>query len=152
MTSIRMACPNCCPDGGAIFARTWDDDMRPVWECQNCWYQKPRRVSKRPSANSPLTPSQVKAITQIQQYKLRGEISKSFGREYMEVKQFSVQNLGHVVSVVVEVGNKGDEGTMGAIYCRSRGHFFVGRNGKISIAGKEGRKQNRYPLIYGWRS
>lgn len=147
MATKRAKCPNCCPDGGAIFHSTTDIDGNKVWHCNNCNHQMPRRLHKRPDESSPLSPAQLKAITRVQQYKLRDDKT--------EVKQFSVVQLGFTVSVVCEVGRKGDEGTAAAIFCRHRGHFMIGRNGGIrSMSHKmeDNAKAKKYPLIYGWRS
>lgn len=39
--SKRGKCPECCPDGGAIFSLDFDADLNRVWQCNNCGYQKP---------------------------------------------------------------------------------------------------------------
>ncbi len=147
-------CPNCCPEGGAIFesGMAYDDnepDPVPVWRCNNCFHEIRRVIRKRLEGSSPLTQSQLDAITRIQQDRLLGQ-----GTGY-EVKEFRLTNLGRCVSVVVTVGRKGDEGTMAAVLCRYRGHFFVGRRGGIeAVSPSEGNasKAQQYPLIYGWRS
>ena len=152
----RAACQYCCPGGGACFTaahgvphhRSYENapgEIVPVWECENCGYCLPHRLRKPATKDSPITPAQVRAITCIQQHHLR---------EGSEVKYLHVKQMGHCCSVVCEVGRIGDEGTMAAILCRDRGHFFVGRRGKITAAsGKASKtKREKYPLIYGWDS
>lgn len=137
-------CEKCCPDGGAILSATFDMDGKPVWKCQNCYNETKRITQRRPDESSPLTPSQLREITRIQQYHLRmGKV----------VKELRVTNLGHCVSVVAIVGSENDEGTMAAVLCRYRGHFFVGRSGKVeAVDPSDKAKAKKYPLIYGWRS
>lgn len=164
------ACPNCCPDGGADFDAVYsrpdrivldfvsdyngreytkleqidpDAEDIPCWECQNCGMHIARRVRSRPDEHSPLTRSQLRAITEIQQCKLH--------RGY-EVKMLNIAQCGSFVSVAIQVGINGDEGTMASILCREYGHFFVGRRGKITAKRGDAPKTKlaQYPLIYGW--
>lgn len=138
-------CDRCCPDGGAICDRTFDDDQRPAWECRNCGLEMPRREPARRTESTPLSRRQLRAITEIQLYQLDG-------RNH-EVKRLQVKNCGSFASVVCEVGGVGDEGTLAAILCRYRGHFFVGPRGRIRVADHQPTAdQRRYPLIYGWRN
>jgi hypothetical protein len=140
-------CSNCCPTGGAYLTATFDDDMEPCWRCNNCGQETPRKVQKPPDEHSPLTPSQIRAITMIQQHKLHD-------KSRYEVKRLQIQQYGHFVSVVCEVGVKGDEGTMAALLCRDYGHFIVSRNGAIKATDNKTttkEKLKKYPLIFGWR-
>lgn len=139
-------CPNCHEK---TYHVSTIEDGQPAWQCNLCLHVTPRRVQSRPTESSPLTPAQIREITRIQQYKLR-----DWGVDY-EVKKFIVKQLGFAVSVVCEVGRKGDEGTMAALLCRYYGHFFVRRGGAIeALEAKEENKAKakKYPLIYGWRS
>lgn len=77
----------------------------------------------------PLTQVQIDLITHIQMMHVD---------DGHEVKRLSVTNLGRVVSVVVVVGMKNDEGTMAAVLCRKRGHFFIGRRGGIKAVDPSG--------------
>jgi hypothetical protein len=43
------ACISCCPDGGAIFRATWDNNDNKVWKCCNCHAVLPRRNNKTKS-------------------------------------------------------------------------------------------------------
>ena len=158
MKTKTAKCPFCCPAGGACFsaevgevseltADYWraveSDEPVKVWECQNCGFCLPRRVNRSPDESTPITPAQVRAITQCQ-------LAKLWDRQ--EVKVFEVRQHGGFVSVYVEVGRIGDEGTLASVFCRYRGHFFIGRRGKIQAKrGKASKaKLQKYPLIYGW--
>ncbi len=96
-----------------------------------------------------MTSQQLRAITAIQQWKLRDNC-------HNEVKRFRLSEIGKKVLVQVCVGLTGDEGTAAAILCRERGAFLVGPRGGIqaldSHAGTPKTKLSKYPVIYGWRS
>ena len=51
--------------------------------------------------------------------------------ETKEVKEKSVVELSDtgVVSMIIEVGAIGDEGTLAAVFCRQRAHIFIGPKG-----------------------
>lgn len=51
--------------------------------------------------------------------------------ETKEIKEKSVEELGvgGIVSMVIEVGDKNDEGTLAAVFCRQRAHIFIGPKG-----------------------
>jgi hypothetical protein len=72
----------------------------------------------------------------------------------VELKRFELQRIHpKAISVSVEVGRKGDEGTMAEIFCRERFHGFVGPRGGLKPAShKKGRKSQvtaRQPW-WGW--
>lgn len=48
-----------------------------------------------------------------------------------ELKEWQVHENEYFVSVVVEVGMKGDEGTLGQVFCRERAQLFIGKRGGI---------------------
>ena len=52
--------------------------------------------------------------------------------ETKEIKEKKIEDLGHCISMVIEVGQIGDEGTMAAIFCRQRAHIFIGKKGGCS--------------------
>lgn len=52
--------------------------------------------------------------------------------ETKEVKEKSIEDLGHCISMVIEVGEIGDEGTLAAVFCRQRAHIFIGKKGGCS--------------------
>lgn len=58
-----------------------------------------------------------------------------------EIKTWKVEDCEFSVSVVVEVGLKGDEGTLAAILGRNRAHIFVGPKGGLSYPTKKGKKK-----------
>ena len=58
-----------------------------------------------------------------------------------EIKIWKVEDYGYFVSVVVEVGLKGDEGTFASLIGRNRAHIFVGPKGGLSYITKKGKKK-----------
>ena len=68
------------------------------------------------------------------------------GGDY-EIKRYEVKDYKYFISVSLEVGLVGDEGTMASIFCRDRVHLFVGTRGgiKYSYRGRNG-KQVTKPL------
>ena len=52
--------------------------------------------------------------------------------ETKEIKEKNIEDLGHCISMVIEVGQIGDEGTLAAVFCRQRAHIFIGRKGGCS--------------------
>jgi hypothetical protein len=50
-----------------------------------------------------------------------------------EIKIEEVEDCGHFVSLVLEVGMVDDEGTMAEIICRNRRHFFIGKRGGVTL-------------------
>lgn len=107
-----------------------------------------------------LTPSQEKALRRI--WRAAWDRASNGGLTDVEVKEFNLKPIGSgpylTVSVVLELGRVGDENTAASVFCRTRGHFFVGSHGGIRVAGVgyssdfEGKRQKtrRRPLIYGW--
>lgn len=57
-----------------------------------------------------------------------------------ELKEFTVKEYDTFVSVVFEVGQMGDEGTLAAVFARDRGHVFVGTRGGITYPVHKGSK------------
>ncbi len=47
--TLRGICKRCCPDGGAVFTRTYDDNMKPVKKCNCCFAETPIRQIKKPT-------------------------------------------------------------------------------------------------------
>ena len=53
--------------------------------------------------------------------------------ETKEIKQKEIEEITeNIVSLVIEVGEIGDEGTMAAVFCRQRAHIFIGPKGGCS--------------------
>jgi len=62
-TTICGKCPNCCPEGGAIFTLQYDfESDSTVKRCSNCGHKLPFRRIK---ATGKPTPSQQKVIDRI---------------------------------------------------------------------------------------
>jgi hypothetical protein len=61
--TIRGKCPNCCPDGGAVFHLEYDFETHAmVKSCMNCHHKLPfRKITPTGKA----TPSQEKALNRI---------------------------------------------------------------------------------------
>ena len=76
-----------------------------------------------------MTPSQKKAVERIR--KLAERDLFHGGPEKYEFKTWEVEDCGSFVSVVLEVGMKGDEGTL-AVLVRDRAQLFVHRGGGIT--------------------
>ena len=72
--------------------------------------------------------------------KIRADIEKEFfyDKDTYEVKKWEVEECKYFVSVAFEVGIKNDEGTLASIFCRDRGHLFVGKRGGLSYYNKRG--------------
>lgn len=62
--SYVRKCANCCPDGGACFTATCDDNGKAIWKCNNCHLIQPRRVNK---LSGKPTPSQRSALNKLLQ-------------------------------------------------------------------------------------
>lgn len=58
-----------------------------------------------------------------------------------EIKIWEVQDCEFFVSVIVEVGLKGDEGTLASVFGRNRAHIFVGPKGGLSYPTKKGKRK-----------
>lgn len=145
MTDTRKKpCPECCPEGATgrfVWDRTEDDAGNPTWACNNCRYTEPRRVPKRRADRT--TPSMERTADAFVRMLLH---HASLGRpdEY-EVKKDKRKLLpGGVLSMVVVVGRKGDEGTNGEIFCRASRHVFIGRRGGIYAPDENDPKCRRY--------
>lgn len=78
-----------------------------------------------------MTKSQAKAVEMIRK---EAERTLFFGsdKSIYEFKEWTVEEGEYFVNVVLEVGRKGDEGTMAAIVCRDRAQFFIGKRGGIT--------------------
>ena len=59
--------------------------------------------------------------------------------ETKEIKEKSIEGLGHCISMVIEVGEIGDEGTLAAVFGRQRAHIFIGPKGGCSTYTKSRR-------------
>lgn len=61
-----------------------------------------------------------------------------YDKEKYEIKRFKVNDMEYFVSVVGEVGLKGDEGTLAQVFGRERFHLFIGKKGGITYYNKKG--------------
>lgn len=79
--------------------------------------------------------------------------SEFYGENY-EIKEWKVNENEFFVSLVVEWGMKGDEGTLAEIFARDRAHLFIGKNGgvrypvnKITKGGKLKSFERRFKWV-----
>lgn len=56
--------------------------------------------------------------------------------ENYEIKQFEVRESDYSLSLYVEVGLKGDEETLAAIYGRNSTMVFIGARGKLQVCSR----------------
>lgn len=85
-----------------------------------------------------MTKSQENAIERIKRLAARDLM---FGdKSKYEFKEFKTDENEYFVSVVLEVGKKGDEGTLAEVFCRDRAQLFVGKRGGITypVTNKKG--------------
>lgn len=76
-----------------------------------------------------MTKSQERAVEKIKKL-AEDYMNKCFNNG--ELKEWEVEENEYFVSVVLEIGNKDDEGTMAAIFGRDRAHLFVGKRGGVT--------------------
>lgn len=92
------------------------------------------------------TPSQDRAIQKLirKAWQAAAGYDLAYEDEY-EWKRFKVEPIGRTLSVVIELGRIGDEGTAASVFCRTRGHAFVGPRGGITYYERSGtRRRARY--------
>lgn len=71
-----------------------------------------------------------------------------------EFKKFEVTELNYGgVSVIIETGTKGDEGTLAQVFCRYRVHVFVGKRGGLTYynargTSKSGKGKGLFSIYY----
>lgn len=74
-----------------------------------------------------MTKLQKKALERIKQL-----VEQDFYSDEYEIKLWEVKECEYFVSLVVEYGLKGDEGTMAKVFGRDRAHLFIGKRGGIT--------------------
>lgn len=119
-------------------------DVPLIWRCENCGRTSPRKLRKpRVQAGTGMTASQAAAIEAIREriIELR---NRGFAQNY-EFKHFEVRQRQGYVSLTVEIGRKGDEGTMASIYCRDRRIIAVGPRGGLELLNAKHKNASR-----GW--
>lgn len=82
-----------------------------------------------------MTKAQEKMVNKIK-YMMEQEFF--YDKEKYEIKQFDVSETEYFVSVVGEVGLKGDEGTLAQVFGRERFHLFIGKKGGITYYNRKG--------------
>lgn len=87
-----------------------------------------------------MTKSQEKAVQAVRQLVERNLTDKQ------EIKIWEVTECEYFVSLVVEYGYIGDEGTLSAILCRDGAHLFIGKRGGITYPIFKNGKQIRRPF------
>ena len=75
-----------------------------------------------------MTKAQENAVARI---KRLAEQTLFFSEDY-EFKAWEVKEYESFVSVLLETGLKGDEGTWASIIARDRAHLFIGKRGGIT--------------------
>lgn len=75
-----------------------------------------------------MTKAQEKAVERI---KTMAKKDLFFGDNW-EIKKFEVTELEYFVSVYVQTGIVGDEGTLASIVARDSCHLFIGKRGGIT--------------------
>lgn len=98
-----------------------------------------------------MTNSQEKAVARIRNL---AEKWASEGFADGEIKEWEVEENEYFVSVVVEIGGKGDEGTLAEYIARDRAHIFVGKRGgmryPVSKELKNGTWKHYYKTFGGY--
>ena len=89
-------------------------------------------------------------MTRSQEVKLNmirrdAEIMASEHHKNGEIKEFDVKNYDTFIAVYVVIGDKNDEGTLAAIYCREKVTLFIGKKGAVTFPVWDAeKKQQRY--------
>lgn len=67
-----------------------------------------------------------------------------------EFKKFEVTEMdGGMVELFCVSGRKGDEGTMGEIFCRKTRQIFIGKNGGLHCYDNK-KKNNKGATLHSW--
>ena len=102
-----------------------------------------------------MTREQESVINAIEAYMLhRYVIGKRDDEKRYEIKYKQVDPITeNTISLVIETGLIGDEGTLAAILCRDRIHVFVGKKGGVRcyVTARSGpRKGKIVEYVDGW--
>ncbi len=101
-----------------------------VAECTNCRFERP--FHQRNARTDVMSSAQEKMVAFAKEQIFKND-SMGYPKKH-EYKQFEVKLLDWgSVSILTEVGSKTDEGTMAAIFCRTRRHIFIGRKGGLTL-------------------
>lgn len=61
-----------------------------------------------------------------------------------EYKQWNIERIhSKAISLIVEVGQKGDEGTMAEVFARDRRHIFIGPRGGMRLVNAKNKRKAR---------
>ena len=85
-----------------------------------------------------ITKSQEKAIERLR----RDAVDSLFFGDDYEFKAFEIIEGKYNISIVIETGMIGDEGTMAEIFGRDRAQFFIGKRGGIHYWRERKHKRN----------
>ena len=100
-----------------------------------------------------MTKAQEAVIKTVESYMLNRMCKRNEDNRY-EVKRKEVDEITeNTVSLVIETGLKGDEGTMAAILCRDMVHLFIGKKGGVScyVKARSGSRKGQQVLYTdGW--
>lgn len=107
---------------------TFAEQLRP-------YYPEPTEAQQAEVMERELNPSQVRTLAAIWReawQNASGHDLKGGGERY-EVKRWELKQLSErVMSVIIEIGLKDDEGTYAEIFSRTRAHVFVGPRGGVT--------------------
>lgn len=88
-----------------------------------------------------MTKAQERAVSRI---RWMAENLHYYAKEDYEIKEWKVEECECFVAVVVEVGMKGDEGTLAQALCRDRAQLFIGTRGGITYPAHHIKKNGEY--------
>lgn len=100
-----------------------------------------------------MTKAQEAVIKTVESYMLHRMCRRNEDDRY-EVKRKEVDEVTeNIVSLFIQTGLKGDEGTMASILCRDTVHLFIGKKGGVScyVTARSGpRKGHQVEYVDGW--
>lgn len=149
-SKLKKSKCDCAGGGYSYFIRDTefvDGDWVPIWKCENCGHTLPRRVRRHGTGR---TPSQDKAIECVRDALL--EKNGRYSDREQVLKKFEVTDMDWgSVSLVIEVGSEGDEGTLGSIFCRDYRHIFIGRSGGLKLVNAKAKSKSRgfHNVVWG---
>lgn len=115
-----------CEKCGNDFWETFGDTAN----CTNCGFERP--FHQRHARTDAMSPAQKKTVKFAKERIFANDSNGYLGDH--EYKRFDVELLDWgKVQILSEVGSKTDEGTMAAIFCRTRRHIFIGRKGGLTL-------------------
>ena len=91
-----------------------------------------------------MTTSQEKAIERIRRLVEKEMKGIRGDKDCYEIKEWDLSEYEYFVSLVVEYGMKGDEGTLGEVFGRNRAQLFIGKKGGITYPVTKVLKNGEY--------